>query len=91
MTKMRTANAANDEPMDGSGRGLDHHRCRHGRTREEERFGSKMLRIDLANKGEPVRTAVNTLKAAVKILSALIDENIFGLNKLYRELPNAGG
>lgn len=29
------------------------HRCHAGRTPEEERFGSKMLRIDVPNKGDP--------------------------------------
>lgn len=29
------------------------HRRHAGRTREEERFGAKMLRIDVPNKGDP--------------------------------------
>lgn len=37
------------------------HRCHYGRTREEERFGSKMLRIDVPNKGDPAAHGWSTL------------------------------
>ena len=52
------------------------HRCHYGRTREEERFGSKMLRIDVPNKGEPATHGWSTLYyGGASIFSfALIDE-----------------
>ena len=37
------------------------HRVHCGRTREEERFGSKMLRIDVPNKGDPAMHGWSTL------------------------------
>lgn len=36
------------------------HRRHAGRTREEERFGTKMLRIDVPNKGDPAENGWTT-------------------------------
>lgn len=36
------------------------HRRHAGRTREEERFGAKMLRIDIPNKGDPAANGWTT-------------------------------
>ena len=36
------------------------HRSHWGRSREEERFGSKMIRIDVPNRGDPVANGWST-------------------------------
>ena len=62
------------------------HRCHYGRTREEERFGSKMLRIDVPNKGDPATHGWSTLYyGGASIFSfALTDEaSVMKANKPY--------
>jgi hypothetical protein len=37
------------------------HRCHYGRVREEERFGAKMLRVDIPIKGDPAANGWTTV------------------------------
>jgi hypothetical protein len=62
------------------------HRKHAGRVREEERFGSKMLRIDIPNKGDPITHGWAThFYGGASIFSfSLTDEaTVMRLNKPY--------
>lgn len=66
------------------------HRKHAGRTREEERFGAKMLRVDVPIKGDPVANGWEThWYGGSSIFSyTLTDENsVMRSNKPY-ELPS---
>ena len=62
------------------------HRCHYGRTREEERFGAKMLRIDIPKKGDVAANGWETIYyGGASIFSfALTDEaTVVRANKPY--------
>ncbi len=74
------------------------HRRHAGRTREEERFGAKMLRIDVPLKGDPATNGWETHfygGAAIFSFTLTTEEAALRVNKPYdspsRYLPPADG
>ena len=62
------------------------HRCHYGRTREEELFGTKMLRIDVPKKGDAAANGWETVYygGAAIFSFALTDEaTVLHANKPY--------
>ncbi len=62
------------------------HRSHAGRTREEERFGAKLLRIDVPNKGSPTEHGWNTIYyggSAIFSFTLATEEAVMRINKPY--------
>lgn len=61
------------------------HRCHYGRTREEERFGAKMLRIDIPIDGVPAKGWRTHYYGGSSIFSFTLTDEAFVLraNKPY--------
>ena len=62
------------------------HRSHAGRIREEERFGSKMMRIDVPQKGDPEKHGWKTHwygGASIFSLTLTDEDTAMRLNKLY--------
>src|SRR5947209_6079312 len=62
------------------------HRSHAGRTREEERFGAKLLRIDIPNKGKPDEHGWTTIYyggSSIFSFSLATEEAVMKANKPY--------
>jgi hypothetical protein len=62
------------------------HRKHAGRTREEERFGAKLLRIDIPNKGAPAEHGWTTIYyggASIFSFALATEETVLKANKPY--------
>lgn len=60
MTTEESATAAEDSGWEWGVAEIFGHRTHAGRCREEERFGSKMLRVDVPIKGDPIANGWET-------------------------------